>query len=187
MSSPFITPDIHATVQRIVAANRAKFGHDAFRMEATEPALEAPTPAPEAPAQETPKETDWKAEARKWEQRAKENTTAAQRLKEIEDRDKSELQKAAEAREAAEKAAAEAKSEALSLRISTEHKLGTEDAALIAAMPDEASMRSLATRLAAKEVEQKKKGNQVPREGSTPENTGEGVGHEFVRALFAKD
>jgi hypothetical protein len=36
-----------------------------------------PTPAPAAPAQDP---TDWKAEARKWEARAKENTTAADEL-----------------------------------------------------------------------------------------------------------
>jgi len=44
---------------------------------------------PAAPAQET----DWKAEARKWESRAKENSTAAQKLAEIEESKKSETQK----------------------------------------------------------------------------------------------
>lgn len=49
----------------------------------------------------TPSETDWKAEAEKWktfsrqnEERAKANAAAAQKLKEIEDRDLSELQRA---------------------------------------------------------------------------------------------
>lgn len=46
----------------------------------------------QAPAQET----DWKAEARKWEARAKENTSAAQRLAEIEEASKTEEQKRAE-------------------------------------------------------------------------------------------
>ena len=45
-----------------------------------------------APAQET----DWKAEARKWEQRAKENSEAAKRLAEIEEASKTEAQKQAE-------------------------------------------------------------------------------------------
>lgn len=58
---------------------------------AEQPTTEAPA-APEAPAQET----DWKAEARKWESRAKENSAAAQRLAEIEEASKSEAQKAAE-------------------------------------------------------------------------------------------
>lgn len=46
-------------------------------------------PAAKAPAQET----DWKAEARKWEARAKENNSAATRLAEIEESQKSETQK----------------------------------------------------------------------------------------------
>jgi len=52
----------------------------------------APTPAAtvEAPAQEG---TDWKAEARKWEARAKENSSAASKLAEIEESKKSETQK----------------------------------------------------------------------------------------------
>jgi hypothetical protein len=57
------------------------------------------TPAtPEAPATQTPpaQETDWKAEARKWEARAKENSAAATRLTEIEEASKTAEQKAAE-------------------------------------------------------------------------------------------
>lgn len=49
-------------------------------------------------------ETDWKAEARKWEGRAKENSNAADRLKELEDAQKSEIEKATARAEAAEKA-----------------------------------------------------------------------------------
>ena len=63
---------------------------------------------------EAVKETDWKAEARKWESRAKENLasaktneSAAQRLAEIEEAQKTEAQKAQERVEAAEKRAAE--------------------------------------------------------------------------------
>ena len=59
-------------------------------------------------------ETDWKAQARKWEQRAKENLTAAkanevaaQRLQEIEEANKTEAEKIAARAEAAEKRAAE--------------------------------------------------------------------------------
>ncbi|MEW2011401.1 hypothetical protein AB0300_18220 [Microbacterium sp. NPDC078814] len=58
--------------------------------------------------------TDWKAEARKWESRAKQNLAdakanegAAQRLAEIEEAQKTEAQKAQERLEAAEKRAAE--------------------------------------------------------------------------------
>lgn len=66
-----------------------------------------PTPAPpveptvpaqdQTPAPPAKPETDWKAEARKWETRAKENTAAAKKLAAIEEASKSEAQKQAEA------------------------------------------------------------------------------------------
>jgi len=56
---------------------------------AAEPAATPAAPV-EAPAQEA---TDWKAEARKWESRAKENSSAAAKLAEIEESKKSETQK----------------------------------------------------------------------------------------------
>lgn len=71
-------------------------------MSDTTAAPAAPTPAEtakldaKAPAQET----DWKAEARKWEQRAKENSAAAKRLAELEEAAKTEEQKRAEELEA---------------------------------------------------------------------------------------
>lgn len=47
--------------------------------------------------------TDWQAEARKWEKRAKENKSAADKLAEIEESKKTEIQKATERAEQAEK------------------------------------------------------------------------------------
>ncbi len=64
-------------------------------------------PAATTPPAEPPTETDWKAEARKWEQRAKENTAAAQRLAEIEESQKTEAEKLAARTAAAEKRAAD--------------------------------------------------------------------------------
>lgn len=55
-------------------------------VEPTDPTGAAPEAVPiqpEAPAQEPA--IDWKAEARKWEQRAKENSAAAKRLAELEE------------------------------------------------------------------------------------------------------
>lgn len=49
-----------------------------------------------------PAEPDWKAESRKWEARAKENSAAAARLAELEEASKTEAQKAAERLAAAE-------------------------------------------------------------------------------------
>jgi hypothetical protein len=72
-----------------------------------EPPAGAGSPPAGAPAQEP---TDWKAEARKWEQRAKDNlakvtelSPAAARLAEIEEANKTAEQKAAERFEALEK------------------------------------------------------------------------------------
>jgi hypothetical protein len=62
----------------------------------------------EAPAQET----DWKAEARKWEDRAKANKSAAEKLAELEEANKTAEQKAAERLEAAERRAAELEAKA---------------------------------------------------------------------------
>lgn len=71
-------------------------------------------PAPTEPAPAAPEPTDWKAEARKWESRAKENHAAAKanedaakRLAEIEEANKTEVEKTAERLAAAEKRAAE--------------------------------------------------------------------------------
>jgi hypothetical protein len=68
------------------------------------------TPAedqPEAPAQEPEQEQkpeiDWKAKAREWERRAKDNKAAADRLSEIEESSKTEAQKLAERAETAER------------------------------------------------------------------------------------
>src|SRR5690606_20385728 len=60
---------------------------------------------------------DWKAEARKWERRAKENMEAARRLREAEEAEKTELQKLTERAEAAEKRAAEAEGRLLRLEV----------------------------------------------------------------------
>lgn len=62
-----------------------------------------PTAPPPAPVDKT----DWKAEAKKWEGRAKENSSAAARLQALEDANKSELQKLQEQLDAVKATAAE--------------------------------------------------------------------------------
>jgi hypothetical protein len=64
-----------------------------------EPTDAPTTPAPAAPAQET----DWKAEARKWEDRAKQNKSAAEELDKIREAQKTEEQKRVERENALEK------------------------------------------------------------------------------------
>jgi hypothetical protein len=72
-----------------------------------------PQPKPEAPTEKPAKvEPDWKAEARKWESRAKENSTAAAKLAEIEEAKKTNEQKLEERATAAEKLAADRSLEA---------------------------------------------------------------------------
>ena len=67
-----------------------------------------PTPAQvEVQTQQETTEVDWKAKAREWERRAKENKAAADRLTELEEAQKSAEQKAAERLAEAERRAAE--------------------------------------------------------------------------------
>lgn len=65
-------------------------------------------------------ETDWKAEARKWEQRAKENTEAAKKLAALEEANKTELQKAQERIKELEQRSTQAERAALRTRIAAE-------------------------------------------------------------------
>lgn len=113
--------------------------------EIEQPAAEN-TPEVESPAQET----DWKAEARKWEERAKANTQAAKRLSEIEDAQKSEAEKAAERIAQLEKDAAAARAEALRFKVATKHGISDEDADLFLTGSDEETLTRQAERLAAR-------------------------------------
>lgn len=149
------------------------------------PTPDAP-PAQEAPAEPTPPvdETDWKAEARKWEQRAKENKTAADRLAELEEANKSELEKATEKALAAEKAAEQARADALRLRVALKHGISDEDADEFLHGTDEETLTRQAKRLTALVADRKKNGNHVPREGTTPREPAEDPMRELTRKLF---
>src|SRR5512142_2042771 len=68
----------------------------------------------------------WRKEARKWEGRAKENAGAADKLKALEDQNKTEAQKAEDARKAAEADRDSTKAELLRLRVAM--KKGLTDA-----------------------------------------------------------
>jgi hypothetical protein len=94
-------------------------------------------------------ETDWKAEARKWEQRAKENSSAAEKLAQIEESKKSELEKVTERIAATERERDQAKAEALRFRIANEYKLSQEDAMALEHVASEEGMRTVADRLRA--------------------------------------
>lgn len=148
-------------------------------------ATDAPATDQQQPeAQPKPTETVdfWKQKAREQEKRAKENADAARRLSEIEDANKTEVQKAAERLSEAEKRAAEAEARVLRRDIAIENKLTADDAALLDTITDEAAMRLLAERLAGPE---KAKTNHVPREGNNPRPDDDGM-RTFARNLFAR-
>jgi hypothetical protein len=84
---------------------------------ADEPTNEATDTEAEPSAPVEDEAAKWKALARKHEQQAKANADAAKRLAELEEADKSELEKLAEARSLAEKRAADAESASLRLEV----------------------------------------------------------------------
>ena len=144
------------------------------------PADVAPKPAQadDAPTAE-PKvdEIDWKAEARKWEQRAKDNKAAA------ESASKTEAEKVAERLTAVEKRAVEAEARVLRRDVALEFSLSKDDAALLDKITDEDAMRALAERLSVESGKQSS--NVVPREGNTP-STSTDPRREFLRELMGR-
>ena len=126
-------------------------------------------PATEPPAA-TP-ETDWKAEARKWETRAKENKSAADRLAEIDEASKTEAEKQAERMAELEKSATAAKVEALRYKHAAKHGISEEDAELFLTASDEETIAKQAERFAARNPATPPPpptGAYVPGEGRTP-------------------
>ena len=94
------------------------------------------------PTEQTePQGTDWKAECRKWEKRAKENDRAAKELAEIREQQKTDLEKAVERAEKAEAAlkereAADARA-ALVREVMDKHRVDPKYADLLTAADEE--------------------------------------------------
>lgn len=130
-------------------------------------------------------DTDWKAEARKWEARAKENSEAREQLDAIREAEKTEIEKATDRAEKAEFAAQEARTEALRFRIAASHGIGDEDASLFLTGADEETLTRQAQRLSERASDTRKRGNIAPLEGRTNNiTTGDAEGRTFVRDLF---
>ena len=91
--------------------------------EPTNEPTEEPTDEPDQPDEPARDEPDWKAEARKWEARAKENKDAASKLKELEDAQKTEQERLTEKLNATETRAKEAELKAARLEVATEKGL----------------------------------------------------------------
>lgn len=82
----------------------------------------------------------WKRKARENEKRAKDNADAAQRLQAIEDRDKSEQQRAADALAKAERAAADAVADAARYKAAATHGVTGDDIDLIGGSDEDTVM-----------------------------------------------
>lgn len=142
----------------------------------------------EQPMQPAETVEHWKEKARLQEKRAKENASAAKRLTELEEAQKTEAEKAAEriAAAEAEVALVPAKvADALRDHLVDLHKIDSEDAELFltAAEPE------LLLRQAARLVDQSdttKKGNHVPGEGRTPNPSKGSVADTFAESFFTR-
>lgn len=115
----------------------------------TQPAETTPEPVQETTPDLSSELEKWKALARKNEQRAKENAEAAQRLTEIEEAQKTEQQKLADAAEQARREAAETAAELAKLRAAVKHGLSDDDLDLLGTGTAE-EIEARAERLAAR-------------------------------------
>ena len=150
--------------------------------------------APETPPEGAPAEPETfdaeyvaklRKEAAKYRTEAKANAKAAEKLAEIEEANKSEIERAADAKAAAERERDEARAEALRLRIATKHGItDDEDIALFLTGTDEETLTKQAQRLSQRSEDRKKNGNVVPREGMTPREPAEDEMKAFARQLF---
>lgn len=157
------------------------------------------TDAPAEPITEQTAPTEtvdfWKQKAREQEKRAKENATAAKRLTEIEDSQKTEAEKTADRLSKADAEVASVPSkvaDALREHLVALHEIDTDDADLFLTGSDPELLLKQVTRLLARADEQsdkrKKQGNRAPREGLTPTvNSGDEDRRTFVRSLTGRD
>lgn len=123
-----------------------------------------------------------RAESAKYRTEAKANADAAKRLAEIEEANKTEAQKTAEALAAAQRDAEKAAAEALRWKIAAKFQVSDEDAELFLTGTDEDTLTKQAQRLSERTVSQRKNGNHVPREGTSDSVSGDD--RDVVRAIF---
>lgn len=98
------------------------------------------------PAPEVKPEVDWKAKAREWEKRAKENSTAAQRLAELEEAQKTNEQRLADRVAQVERERDETRVELTRFRLATRYGLAEDDLDFLGSGTDE-EMEDRAKRL----------------------------------------
>lgn len=129
----------------------------------------------------------WKQKAREQEKRAKENATAAQRLAEIEEAQKTEAEKAADRLRQAEADRDRAAAEAMRFKVASKYGIGEEDADLFLTGSDEETLTKQAERLAERQSDSKTRNNVAPREGGNPTPTGtpEGDFASFIQGQLS--
>lgn len=160
-------------------------------VEGTEPATGSTET--ESVSETAPKPTEtvdfWKAKAREQEKRAKDNADAAKRLAEIEDSQKTEVQKLSEQFEAARADAADARAELLRYRVASQHGItDSDDIALFLTGSDEETLTKQAERLAARVEDASKPRSPRPdpnqgRNGSGPKSTADSFAEFFQNQL----
>lgn len=134
----------------------------------------------------------WKQHARTWEDRAKQNEAAAAELKKIQDAQKSDIEKAIERAEEAEKALAEANHRATVATIATEFGLSAEDADLFLTGSTEDILRSQAKKLSERinaDNDSADKDRKVVIPGIAKRNTDSSSTseEEWLKSLFGKN
>ena len=152
----------------------------------TEPATPQATPN-DVPAQET----DWQAEARKWEKRAKENKSAADKLAEIEESKKTEIQKAMERAEQAEQRINELEREKTRLSVIASHGIPEDYQDLIKGDSEEDLAASAEKVKSLIESAAQRQGAEqasyvIPAEGGSPASlplNGDGIEASLKKAL----
>jgi hypothetical protein len=141
-------------------------------------------PAVQAPAQET----DWKAEARKWEARAKENNSAATKLAEIEEANKSEAQKLQEQLASLQERATSAERDRERLAVTAKHGIPVEYQDLVHGSDAdalEASASKVKSLIATSAQPQQSASFVIPDEGGSPSLAlnGDGIEAALKNAL----
>lgn len=160
----------------------------------SEQAVEAASAPAQEPAEVKEKpQTDWAAEAKKWEQRAKENKKAADELAALKASQMTEAERTAARLAEMERETQAARSEALRYRIATRFGISDDDAELFLTASDEATLerqaQALATRnaaaAAAETTAPRPRGDvdQGARAAFTHLNDGDGLERAIERAL----
>ncbi|CAB1011800.1 hypothetical protein FRC0497_02156 [Corynebacterium diphtheriae] len=132
-----------------------------------------------------------KAHSREWETKAKENFSAAKRLKELEDAEKTELEKLGDQLASVTKERDASNAELSRLRIASKHGISAEDAEMFL-HGDAETMEAQAAALAARASDQAKKPDQVlvsaedPLQGRGGEIDKRAAAKAWAKSLFDK-